>query len=209
MIVTKICNSSKSRFEIFIDDEFAFVLYKGELRLYGIEIGKEISSEHYNEITKKVLPKRAKLRAMNLLTKRDYSEYQLRKKLEEGEYSQEIVEEAIEYVKSFHYIDDTRYAKEYIRVYMESKSKMRILLDLSQKGISKETVQRCYDEMVGDDENEVEMSQIRTLLQKKKYNASTATYEEKAKISAYLYRKGFSQGMISKALLLDITNDCV
>ena len=61
-----------------------------------------------------VLPKRAKLRAMNLLQGREYTTSQLRTKLQQGYYPPEIIEQAIEYVAGFHYIDDLRYAVDYI-----------------------------------------------------------------------------------------------
>lgn len=67
MIVTKITEVSKSRKKIEIDGEFAFVLYKGELSVYGIKENCEIKEEDYQGIMTKILPKRAKLRAMNLL----------------------------------------------------------------------------------------------------------------------------------------------
>ena len=45
MIVTKITEVSKSRKKIEIDGEFAFVLYKGELSVYGIKENCEIKEE--------------------------------------------------------------------------------------------------------------------------------------------------------------------
>ena len=93
MKITGIEEVSKSRSKIDIDNEFAFVLYKGELRLYQIVLGEEISEKAYREIMKEVLPKRAKLRAMNLLTKRDYTTARLREKLVQGGYPASVVEE--------------------------------------------------------------------------------------------------------------------
>ena len=86
MTVTGIEEINNKKIRVFIDNEFAFVLYKGELRLYGIREGEEIGEEEYLEITGKILPKRAKLRSMNLLKSRAYTEKQLRDKLVQGEY---------------------------------------------------------------------------------------------------------------------------
>ena len=77
MIVTGIEEMTKSRSKISIDGEFAFVLYKGELRHFHLLEGEEISEEDYEHIMKEILPKRAKLRAMNLLLKKDYTTSQL------------------------------------------------------------------------------------------------------------------------------------
>ena len=110
MLVTQVTELSKSRSKVYIDQEFAFVLYKGELRLYHIKEGQQLSEEDYRTIMQEVLPKRAKLRAMNLLQGREYTTAQLRTKLQQGFYPTEIIEQAIAYVAGFHYIDDLRYA---------------------------------------------------------------------------------------------------
>ena len=114
MIVTALEELSASRSKVYIDGELAFVLYKGELRSYHLSVGEEIAQKDYNEIMEEVLPKRAKLRAMNLLTKREYTEKQLRDKLRAGFYPQRIIEEALAYVAGFHYTDDLRYACDYL-----------------------------------------------------------------------------------------------
>ena len=85
MTITGIEEMNHKKVRVYIDNEFAFVLYKGELRLYGIREGEEIGEEEYLEITGKILPKRAKLRSMNLLKSRAYTEKQLRDKLVQGE----------------------------------------------------------------------------------------------------------------------------
>jgi len=40
MIITDLVDFNKKRVKVFIDEEFAFVLYKGELNLYGIKVGE-------------------------------------------------------------------------------------------------------------------------------------------------------------------------
>ena len=114
MTVTQLVKVSSSREKVYIDQNFAFVLYKGEIHKYGICEGKEISTEVYEELMGRVLPKRATLRCMNLLQSKDYTAEQLRRKLRLGFYPEEIIEEAIAYVASYRYIDDERYALDYI-----------------------------------------------------------------------------------------------
>ena len=56
----------------------------------------------------------AKKKAMSLLKYMDRTEWQLRDKLSLKGFSEEAIEEAIEYVKSFHYLDDYRYAVHFL-----------------------------------------------------------------------------------------------
>ena len=50
MLVTQVTELSKSRSKVYIDQEFAFVLYKGELRLYHIKESEELRPEDYRTI---------------------------------------------------------------------------------------------------------------------------------------------------------------
>lgn len=199
MIITGIEELSAGRNKIYIDQEFAFVLYKGELHLYHLSVGQEIKEEDYREILQKVLPKRAKLRAMNLLQKRRYTEKQLRDKLKEGLYPLEITEEAVAYVKSFRYLDDLQFAVDYITYHEASKSQKRMKADLLQKGIPAEEIRQAFEiwQTLGGVQDEREM--IQRELEKKHYHPE-CDEKEKRKIYAYLLRKGFSMDNVNKVL---------
>ena len=56
MIVTDIIEVTKAKSRVFLDGEFAFVLYKGELRLYKIRKDEEIKQETVDEILGTLLP---------------------------------------------------------------------------------------------------------------------------------------------------------
>jgi len=204
MEVTDIVEKTKSRSKIFIDDEFAFVLYKGELRIYKIKKNQEISESVYDEIMEKVLPKRAKLRCMNLLKSRSYTEKQLSDKLKQGDYPQKSIIEAIEYVKAYHYVNDLQYAKDYYEYQKEFRSRQRIKQDLIHKGITKEILEEIFSasDMENQDEEfqDLEVEQILKLLKKKKYDESISTYDDKRKIYAFLLRKGFSSDKIQHVM---------
>ena len=195
MTVTAIREIAKSRVLVSVDETFAFVLYKGELRSYGLKEGQEITEEAYRDIMENLLPRRAKLRAMNLLKNRSYTEKQLYDKLKAGDYPEEIIEQALDYVRSYHYIE----------YHKESRSRSRILRDLVQKGISIELAGEVYEEKAGEDRTELEKEQILNLMHKKNFVPNEATFEEKQKFSALLYRKGFQVDTIRCALLLDST----
>ena len=194
MIISEIKELDKKRVKVYIDNEFAFVLYKGELRDYIIKEGQELSEANYQEIMDVVLPKRCKLRAMNLLQKKDYTEKQLHDKLSEGLYPREIIVDAIHYVKAYHYLDDERYARDYIAYHMSIRSKNRIIQDLLGKGISKDIF------MPVEEDSDVELDQIKKLLIKKHYDPELTEYKEKQKIMAFLLRKGFQMSDIRRAM---------
>lgn len=200
MTITDIVEFDKKRCKVFIDGEFAFLLYKGELRDFGIKTGANISDATYKEIMEGVLNKRCKLRAMNLLQKKDYTSKQLRDKLDEGLYPKELVDEAIEYVRSYKYLDDERYARDYISYHMTTRSKNRIMQDLTGKGLSKELLLPIIEELYAEESGDIEFDQIKVLLEKKHYDPGSIDYKEKQKIMAFLMRRGFQISTIRKAM---------
>lgn len=188
MIVTKLEPMTKKKYKVYLEEQFAFVLYKGELSHYMIQEDRDLSQEVIEKIKSEILTKRAKLRAMHLLNRMDRTEEQLRTKLKQDLYPEDIVEEAIQYVKSFGYIGDTDYAKRFVESRQNSKSKLEIKMALLQKGISKEIVQSVLEEYY---DGQDEVAAIQKLVEKRRYSKETATAEETKKMYGYLLRKGF------------------
>lgn len=144
------------------------------------------------------MQKRAKLRCMHLLEKRDYTEKQLRDKLRTGKtiYAQETIDEAIAYVKSYGYVDDAAYACRYVECMKEKKSRRQIEQELYQKGISREFAAAAFEqaEMVPEEEL------IRYWLEKKHFVPEEADQKEMRRMYAFLARKGFSGETIGHML---------
>jgi regulatory protein len=131
--------------------------------------------------------RRAKLRALHLLTAMDRTEAGLREKLE-ASYREEVVEIAIEYVKSYGYLDDERYIKNYIESKSRTKSRKQIEQELIlKKGVSKDAVRKGFEEAEVPDVTET----IERYLKKKKIDPHDCDKEQKQKFFAYMMRKGF------------------
>lgn len=203
MRAARIEEISKSRVRISTDEECAFPLYKNEVRRFRIMEGQEIEEEVWCAIMEEVLPKRAKLRAMNLLKNREYTVRQLHDKLKGSGYPEGIIEDALEYVGSFHYTDDLRYATSFIRNHSLDRSRRRIECDLLGRGIDRDTLERAWAEWEEEGGGQDEQAMIQALLAKKGYDGRTAERKEQQRMYAFLMRKGFSGEQVRKALLFE------
>lgn len=200
MLITKLTELTKTKYKVYIDEEFAFVLYKGELLQYHINEGERISEETVSEIFETVLVKRAKLKALHLLNVMDRTEKGLRQKLRENHYPEEVIEKAITYVKSYGYIEDERYANQFIQNRKLKKSRRELECEMLKKGLSKEVVSRTLETQY-DKEDEVES--VRRIAEKKGYREDMEDVEKK-KIFDYLVRKGFSYNVIRQVLQISL-----
>lgn len=197
MIVTHIEEISKSKVKVTFDQDLILTIYKGELKTFHIKENETIEQEELDQLVQ-VLKKRAKLRCMNLLKSRDYTVYQLKSKLRDNGYPDEIADCAIEYVASYGYVDDARYAHAYIESASKTKSHRQIENDLVRKGVDKQIILSAFAQLMQEQDEDTEEELIRQYLVKKHYDRSSASYEERRKMIAFLYRKGFLLDKIYK-----------
>ena len=206
MFITKVelIQGGRGRAKVYLDDAFAFVLYKAELRAYAIAEGAELSDEAYAEITGVLLPKRAKKRAMLLLEKRPYTEKGLRDKLANGDYPEECIDAAIGYVKSYGYLNDLQYAVDHISYHLEDRPKRRLETDLLKKGVDKAVIAEAFAKCAEEDSPagyaNPEQAMIEKELRKKRFDPETADYETRMKVLASLVRKGYDPELVRGAV---------
>ncbi len=189
MTVTRLEPVTKTKYRVFLDGQFAFVLYKGELSRFHLAEGEEADVETVRKIRDEVVLKRARLRALHLLNDMARTESQLRKKLTNGEYPPDVVDEAVSYVKSFGYLDDEAYARDFIETRKGKKSRQELYGALMQKGLDKTLISRALEDAYQEEDAK---EAVRNLMQKKQYDPETADEAQRQKFLAYLVRKGFS-----------------
>ena len=98
----------KGRYRVAFDNGVSCILYRSEAAQLSIEVQCSLTDENYEYLINEIVGKRAKKRAMHILEQMDRTEHQLREKLAKGEYPQECIDSAVEYVKKYRYLDDER-----------------------------------------------------------------------------------------------------
>ena len=149
-----------------------------------------------------VLPeeiRNARRKAMQLLEHMDRTEKALSDRLRQAGFSERAAADAMAYVKSYGYIDDSRYARTYIACRMETKSRQKLIQELQQKGVDRQTAAEAWEE-----EAALKQPDERVILRRyieKKYEANTELNEkEMRRLQGYLVRRGFQFHDISSVL---------
>lgn len=194
--IVSVIPKEKGRVQICLDNGVTFDLYKGEAYKLSLFENSTITDEQYQQILIEVLGKRATKYAMHLLERQERTEKQLRDKLNQQRYPQECVEQAISYVKSYHYIDDLRYAEVYIRYHQEKESRQKLITKLLMRGIDREVIEQALEEEYLADE----CSQIKELLRKRQFDPEEADDVTYRKMVQFLMRRGFRSGDIFRTI---------
>lgn len=133
--------------------------------------------------------------AVKLLTRKDYSEYELRQKLK-SRCSQSDADEIILRLQENRYQSDERCAEMLVRHYLgNGYGRMKIYFEACQKKLSRATVDNILDEM-----NPDWVGVAVELIFRRVSEIDKADYQEKKKIIAFLVRRGYSVDEAVKAL---------
>lgn len=195
MIVKAVVPVDKRKCKVFLEGDFAFVLYKSEAARFHIEEGNDLPAKTYEMIEEEILLKRARDRALYLLQSQGRTQAEMIKKLKDDGYSQSVTERVLSFLQEYHFIDDNAYTENYIHVNKGRKSKRQITYELQQKGVDRDQIRQMLEENPVDEEETV-----RALLKKKTGGRIPEDKKEIQKLAAFLGRKGFSFEVIGRVL---------
>ena len=166
---------------------------------YIEEIGlKEGQEYEYSDIERMVFEsdkRRAKNKALWLISRRDYSSNEMLKKLSE-EFSFEASQSAVAKMCELSFIDDRRYAKHLAEKLIDIKgfAPKSAKFEMMKKGIDRELAEEILMERDDDPRESVKM------LIEEKYKKYLVDEKGTRKVINALLRKGFSYGDIRTAL---------
>ena len=195
MWITQIKDYDKKRREVILDDgALHFLLYPGELRARGLKAETELSGEAYRSIVEEILKPRARKRVLYCLKDSDKTRAQILTKLRQGMYPQEVIDDALQFLEAHHFVDDRRYAENYVEELKGKKSRREIAAKLYARGISGAQAREVMEEALGAEDEYAACR--KALLGKLGRSAAQAKQElppdEKRRAYAFLARKGFS-----------------
>ncbi|MGP1434484.1 MAG: regulatory protein RecX [Catonella sp.] len=193
MFIDSVEKAGKYRYKVKADS-IVFYVYQSDIRKYAIKESTELSDKVYEDFINETMIPRARKKALDILSRADCSEADLRRKLSLKNYQVEVIDNAIAYVKKFNYLNDERYAENYINYKSSSKSLRQIKMELFSKGIDSDIIER----FVTDDRSDEEA--LHNIIKKKIKNLKEMDIDKKRKLYSYLYRRGFNTELISHVL---------
>ena len=197
MTISAITDFDKKRKKISLDDgRLIFLLYKGELGRLRIREGDELSEEALRQIYEDILKPRVKKRALYYLKASDKTEREVRRKLRESFYPDELVDYALDFLKDYGFVDDSRYAENFAEEKKGRASKREILQKLRLKGIPREEIERIAEGISDEDEYDI----CRRTLEKYTRGRDLEDPKERARAWRYLISKGYSHEAIEQAM---------
>ena len=195
MIITKleVQAKHKDRVSIYVDGEFYCGMTLFSAMKYHLKEGVEIDKERLDFLKETTENENACEKGLKYLSKAQKTEKELRTYLLSKGFDSPNVNYAISKLKEYEYINDEKYAKNYIKFKSNTEGKKKIEFELKNKGIKDAIIQKSFEEFTFDD------APIRKLAEKYLSNKQL-DIKTKQKAYRYLASKGFSSEEIMPIL---------
>ena len=136
--------------------------------------------------------------ALKVIEFKDRTEKELRQKLTEKGYDEITIEDEIEFLKNYGFINDSRYAERFVldAVNLKKWGKARIKSELIRKGVEREVIDNAIEEAF----DEIDDDRLFSEMQKRFGNSDFSNMKERTRIFNFYMRRGFSPDEIKGAM---------
>lgn len=201
MTVTAVEPRRKSLSALYIDGEFAMKLDTQTLLENRISAGVEIDDEDLHRLVELSNLRRAKEKALWLISYRDHSSKELYDKLRR-DYSEDAAQKALERMQELGLINDEAFAKRFAaELHTKHQAPSTIRYKLIQKGIDRDTADEIVESLDIDPTEEI------SALIEKKYARSLSDEKGIKRTVAALQRAGYRFSDIKSVLGSYIQDD--
>lgn len=187
MLITDIRKRKKAMSAVYIDGEYAMDLDTEFLEENGIRVGVSLTDEQLHRLIEDSGLKRAKSKALYLLSRRDHSRKELKDKIKR-DYDDKSAELAVQRMEELGFINDEAFAEKYAHdlLFIKKYSVRRTKYELIQKGIDKELSEEIIEKLNPDER------ELITSLVNKKYLKKLNDEKGRRQTFSALQRLGYS-----------------
>jgi len=199
-VITKITRQkNQERYNIYLNDEYAFSVDESTLIKFGLTKGKILDPFEMDEIAYEDEIAKAFNRALHFLSYQMRSEFEVKKKLLDAGFGESVVLEAIQKLKKLGFLNDESYSKALLETKKKTAKKgpMAIKQDLKKKGIDKNTMEKALESYTYEEQLQLAMQLAEKTV---KMNPKKTPAQIKQKIQDTLIRKGYSFEIVNEIL---------
>lgn len=185
----------KKRLRLYLDGKPAFSLENEVAVNEGLRVGRELTEEQIQSLTRSDLSQRCLDAAVHFLSYRPRSESEIRQRLQRRGFGSTIIESTMTKLKEQGLIDDLAFALFWKdnRDSFSPRGKYLIRLELKQKGVSGDIIDRM-------DAADDETNAYRAAVEKARKLPKSDYQTFRRRLGEYLRRRGFGYGVINRTV---------
>jgi regulatory protein len=189
--------SSAERLNIHVDGEFRFALAAEIVLAEGLQVGTSLSDGQIASLEQRDSEWKAKEAALRLLSFRPRSAVELRRRLREKQFADEVIESCVARLVEVGLVRDEEFAGMLVRdrVRFKPQGRRRLMQELRAKGVDEETARGAVDEAL-EAEGVGELELARQAARKWRPRAGEERERGRRRLYGLLARRGFGSETI-------------
>jgi len=184
-----------NRISVYLDGEYAFGLTR--IVAAWLKIGQVLSEEDISRLKHQDTFEVGYQRALHFLSYRPRSEAEIQRKLSEQGFEESVIAAVLERLKGNGFLGDEKFAQDWVenRTTFRPRSKRMLAMELRQKGVNDEEIQKALVET--DDEETLAYKAAQQYLRRLD-GVDWETFRKR--LGGHLARRGFSYGTITPVI---------
>lgn len=190
--------ASRYRYNIFIDEQFAFSVHEDIMIKHRLLKGETVEREAMGVIVQDDERHQAYLEAIRYIGRRPRALNEVKLHLKHKGYEPEQIAETVARLQAEGYLNDEAFAKLWTehRIMTQRKGRRWVQMELSQKGVEEESISAALS---GIDPEEEYLGALEAGAKKWRIT-SGETAERKQKVMVFLMRRGYSGELANRII---------
>jgi regulatory protein len=200
MRIEKVLKKDEKNVTLILDNnEKLFLSYEVYLKS-GLRKNEEISDSRFSILIEENQLFHIRQKAFRLLGRRQHSAFELKLKLKQKRYNEQLIDRVINQLRNSNYLNDLEFAKTFTEENIKNKlwGQRKIEAELIKKGIDREIITQIINEKFSDSDqfdNAIELA-------RKKYKSlldrNTNKEKIKSKLISFLLSRGYNYDTVKK-----------
>jgi len=181
-----------------VDGEFVAGVHEDVAVALGLSVGQTFDRDRLVTLLKAETARKARESAIRLLSYRDRSVAEVRRRLIGDDFPEDIVDQVIDQLSRGGLLDDEKFSRDWVRGRSASKpmGKTRLACELRSRGVDAPTI----DQALGEIDQDTEYALARSVADQKLRKMDRSDPLAQSRLSSFLRRRGFDWDTINRVV---------
>ncbi|MGI6294875.1 MAG: regulatory protein RecX [Armatimonadota bacterium] len=186
------------RRSIFVDGQFATGAHQDVVATLNLRVGQRFDADQLAQVVRKETARKAMESALRLISYRDRSETEIRRRLSGNDFAEDIVDEVVVRLTNMGLLNDQTFSRNWVKSRTAAKpmGRRRLVWELQSKGVSADNIEQALDGLDEQTEDGLALELARNRATK----SDVRDPKFRDKTASFLMRRGFNWDTVARVL---------
>ena len=202
MRIERVLKKDEKNVTLILDNnEKLYLSYEVYLKS-GLRKNEEISDSRFSALIEENQSFHIKQKAFRLLGRRQHSAFELKLKLKQKGYNEQLISRVINQLRNSNYLNDYEFAKTFAEENIKNKlwGQRKVEAELIKKGVDREIISQIVNEKFSDSDQIDNALELARKKYKSLLDRNTNTEKIKSKLITFLLSRGYNYDTVKRVV---------